>query len=85
MLDLGYVAKDGGQVLNMHDEDFSFIVDYDFEKFDKNIKEEEYYNKEFGSKAKMPIVGGKRALMELVVRSRKLDKYSMISKLKPVK
>jgi hypothetical protein len=33
----------------------------------------------------MPIVGGKRALMELVVRSRKLDKYSMISKLKPVK
>jgi len=64
MLDPGYVIKDGSQVLKMHEEDFSFIVKYDFEKFDRWIKEEQYYNKEFGVDAKMPIVGGKRCLME---------------------
>ena len=63
----------------MHDEDFSFIVKYDFEKFDRWIKEEQYYNKEFGVDAKMPIVGGKRSLMEQIVRGKGYGR------LKPVK
>lgn len=50
MLDTNYLINDKDEIMISHEEDFSFVKDYDFSKFDKVpnvIKEEEFFNSEF--------------------------------------
>ena len=39
LLDSGYLAKEEAQIWNTQEEDFDFVKEYDFHKFDKTIRE----------------------------------------------
>lgn len=63
MLDLSYKINDPTTILGLQDETFDFVVDYDFDKIDGFLKKKDYYNKEFGNGQELPVVCGKRVLM----------------------
>ena len=72
MLDPNYLIRDKGQIYSLHEESFDFIVHYDFDEVTNTniIKEEHFFNKQFGEGQTIPIVAGKSVLMNQLGQSR---------------
>lgn len=78
MLDLSYKVNDHLMIEGLQDENFDFVVDYDFAKFDQVLNKSDYFNKDFGNGQQLPIVCGKRVLMNHIYEVSEPTKDSRI-------
>lgn len=85
LLQEGYVWNDASQLATFQDETFDFIKEYDFSKFEVGVVEETVSHQSLvEGREHLPVVQGKKYLMNMVIESQNIGQFTKMTKMKEI-